>query len=184
MMTINVILGRIRYNIIGAHLPVAHCLIKPLGRFSKCVRQLCGKMILTRCGDNVNIYPKSSFSSKVELGNNSDIGLRCRLNGKVIIGNDVIMGPDVLVYTQNHNTSRSDIPIKYQGVTEEKSVTIGDGCWICSRVIILPGVHIGKNSVIGAGSVVTKDIPDYAIAAGNPAKVVRIRDGVHKDNAY
>jgi maltose O-acetyltransferase len=78
----------------------------------------------------------------------------------------------------------SDIPIKYQGVTEEKSVTIGDGCWICSRVIILPGVHIGKNSVIGAGSVVTKDIPDYAIAAGNPAKVVRIRDGVHKDNAY
>lgn len=168
-------IGKTLYALIGTHLPTAHCRIKFMGAFSKWFRAMCGKMILQKCGTNVNIYPKAGFSSSVELGNNSDIGLRCRLNGKVIIGDDVIMAPDVAVYTVNHNTSRTDIPIKYQGITEERPVTIGDGCWICTRVIILPGVSIGKGCVIGAGAVVTKSIPDYCVAAGNPAVIVKKR---------
>ena len=160
------------------HLPVAHCIIKPIGKFSKAFRALCGRMILTRCGHNVNIYPKAKFSSKVELGDNSDIGFEAKLNGKVIIGNNVIMGPEVHVYTTNHNTSRIDIPIKYQGNTEERPVFIGDDSWICERVIILPGVHIGKGCVVAAGAVVTKDVPDYAVVAGNSAKVVKLRTGI------
>lgn len=133
-------------------------------------------MILEKCGTNVNIYPGASFSSSVELGDNSDIGLRCRLNGKVIIGQNVIMAPEVLMYTVNHSTSRTDVAIKYQGTTEMKPIFIGDDSWICARAIILRGVHIGKGCIIGAGAVVTSDIPDYAVATGNPAQVIKYRN--------
>ena len=85
------------------------------------------------------------------------------------------MGPDVAMYTVNHKADRTDIAIKYQGVTKERPITIGDGCWICSRAIILPGVSIGEGCIIGAGAVVTKDMPPYSVVAGNPAKVVKSR---------
>ena len=175
MKKLKVFIGRVLFALIGSHLPVAHCFIKPIGIFSKNFRQLCGKLILAKCGDNVNIYPKSTFSSSVELGNNSDIGLSCRLNGKIIIGNDVIMGPEVLFYTQNHNSLRTDVAIKYQGNTIEKPIEIGDGSWIGARAIILPGVRIGIGAIIAAGAIVTKDVPDYSIVGGNPAKVIKNR---------
>ena len=167
------IIGRVLYFFIAQHLPVAHCWIKPIGKISKYIRMCCGKLILEHCGDNVNIYPKAEFSSSVELGDNSDIGSKAKLNGKVIIGNDVIMGPEVIVYTSNHAFDRLDIAIKYQGNTEIRPVIIGDGCWIGARTIILPGVKIGKNSIIGAGAVVTKNVPENAIVGGNPAKIIR-----------
>lgn len=169
------LLGKILYSSIGNFLPVAHFYIKPIGNLAKNIRQICGKLILKQCGENVNIYPKASFSSKVILGNNSDIGYKARINGEVHIGDNVIMGPEVIIYTNNHNISRKDIAIKYQGVTETKPVIIGDDCWIGARSIILPGVVIGKGSVIGAGAVVSKNIPDFAVAVGNPIKIVRIR---------
>lgn len=168
------ILGRFLFTA-GFFLPSAHFIIRPIGLFAKNYRQLCGKMILDHCGNNVNIYPGAQFSSSVELGNNSDIGHKCRLNGKVIIGNNVIMGPEVVVFTSNHITDRTDIAIKYQGSTSIDPVVIGDDCWIGSRAIILPGVKIGKGAVVGAGAVVTKDIPDFAIVGGNPARVIKIR---------
>lgn len=176
-MSIKRLIGHLLYAAIGTHLPAAHCVLKPVGSASKKFRQLCGKLMLEKCGDNVNIYPKAKFSSKVELGNNSDIGYAARLNGKVIIGNDVIMGPEVVIYTTNHRTDRVDIPIKYQGTTEEKPVIIGDGCWICARTILLPGVSIGEGCIVAAGAVVSKDAPPYSVVAGNPAKVVKCRNG-------
>lgn len=165
--------GRAIYFTLGTIFPVAHFPI--LGRIGKTVRAIAGKLIIEKCGKNVNIYPGASFSSKVELGDNSDIGLRCRLNGKVIIGQNVIMAPEVLMYTVNHNTINKEIAIKYQGTTEMKPIYIGDDSWICARAIILPGCHIGKGCVIGAGAVVTGNIPDYALAAGNPARVIKYR---------
>ena len=176
MKKIRVIIGRILYGVIGTHMPVAHCFIKPVGWIAKMIRQISGQLILCKCGKNVNIYPKAKFSSQVELGDNSDIGLYARLNGKVVIGNDVIIGPELLVYTQNHNISKTDLAIKYQGVTEQEPVYIGDGCWICARAIILPGVRIGKGVVVAAGAVVTKDVPDYSVVAGNPARIVKRRE--------
>ncbi|WP_224375496.1 acyltransferase [Clostridium perfringens] len=172
---IKIIIGRIFYNILGKNLPVAHCPIKSIGSFSKWVRQKCGQLILESCGYNVNIYPKAKFSSRVEIGDNSDIGYKARLNGKVVIGEDVIMGPEVIVYTTNHKINSIQVAIKYQGNTDEKQVKIGDGCWIGARVIILPGVTIGKGVVIGAGAVVSKNIPDYAVVVGNPAKIIKFR---------
>lgn len=173
MISFKKVIGRILYLVIGKHLPAAH--IKPLGKFSKRFRAFCGKCILEKCGENVNIYPKSEFSSSVELGNNSDIGYAARLNGKCIIGNNVIMGPEVVVYTTNHQSDSIEIPIKYQGNTEERPVVISDGCWICARCIILPGVTIGEETIVAAGSVVTKDAPPFSIIGGNPAKVIKMR---------
>lgn len=124
----------------------------------------------------INIYPKAQFSSKVELGSNSDIGLAARIQGKCIIGDNVMMGPEVMIWTMNHKTSDWSVPMMYQGSEEEKPVIIGNDCWIGSRAIILPGVTIGNGVIIGAGAVVSHDIPDYAVAVGNPAKVVKYRN--------
>jgi len=87
-----------------------------------------------------------------------------------------MMGPDVMILSRNHNYDKVDIPIKLQGNAEEQPVIIENDVWIGARVIILPGVHIGKGVVIGAGAVVAKDIPNYSITVGNPARVVRMRD--------
>lgn len=175
MSKIKVAFGRVLFKTLGNLLPQAHSRVRFLGKMGKNIRQQCGKLILAECGNNVNIYPKSSFSSKVHLGDNSDIGYKAQITGTCYIGKDVIMGPDVVIWTTNHQTDNLDIPIKYQGTTEEKPVTIKDGCWICNRVIILPGVTIGEGTIVGAGAVVSKDIPDYAVAVGNPAKVVKYR---------
>ena len=85
------------------------------------------------------------------------------------------MGPECIIYTRNHAFSRTDIPMREQGFSEEKPVYIGDDVWIGGRVTILPGVHIGKGAIVGAGAVVTKDVPEYSIVGGNPAKIIRFR---------
>lgn len=115
------------------------------------------------------------ITSTMEIGDRSGVGINARINGKVIIGKDVMMGPECTIYTQNHLFDRLDIPMNKQGVSVEKPVIIGDDVWIGGRVTILPGVHIGNGAIIGAGAVVTKDVPDYAIVGGNPAKILKYR---------
>ncbi len=176
-----ILLGRFLMSLIGNHLPQAHFRIKFIGRFGKSFRAMCGKLIMKRCGKNVNIYPRALISPDVELGDGSDIGLRAQIHGKTIIGKDVIMAPDVCIYTQNHKIDSLDIPIKYQGSTPEQAVYIGDGAWIGARAIILPGVHIGDGAVVGAGSVVTKNVPDLAIVGGVPARVLKSRRDIKED---
>ncbi len=86
-----------------------------------------------------------------------------------------MMGPDVVILTQNHKFDRLDIPMLDQGFKDEQPVTICDDVWIGARVIILPGVTVGKGAIIAAGAVVTKDVPEYAIVGGNPARVIKMR---------
>lgn len=83
------------------------------------------------------------------------------------------MGPDVTILT--HNIERTDIPMGQQGMRVSE-VVIGNDVWIGMRVIMMPGVKVGDGAVIGAGSVVTKDVPDFAIVGGVPAKVIRYRN--------
>lgn len=83
-------------------------------------------------------------------------------------------GPNVAFYVSNHNTVNSGIPMKEQGY-HEADIIIEDDVWIGANSVITSGVHIGRGAVIGAGSVVTKSIPPYTIAAGTPAKVIKIR---------
>ena len=133
------------------------------------------KLMLPKCGDNVNIERNATFSIRTEIGNNSGIGVNAHFYGKVVIGDNVMMAPDCIIYVRNHESSRLDIPMCEQGSTEERPVVIGNDVWIGGRVIILPGVKIGDGAIIGAGSVVTKDVSEYDVVAGNPARVIKDR---------
>jgi maltose O-acetyltransferase len=138
---------------------------------------LCG-IIFKKCGKNVNVEKGAyfGFGSSVEIGDNSGIGINCHIYGPVSIGCDVMMAPDVVILTKNHKYDRLDIPMRLQGATEVKPVIIKDDVWIGIRSIILPGVEISKGVIVGAGSVVTKNIPEYAVVGGSPAKIIKLRN--------
>ena len=116
---------------------------------------------------------------RISIGNNSGIGINAFIQGPSSIGDYVLMGPDVQIYTRNHKYDRVDIPMYNQGESEIKKVNIGNDVWIGSRAIILPGVTIGDGAIIGAGSIVTKNVEPYAIVGGNPAKVIKYRNKVN-----
>lgn len=136
-----------------------------------------GGRLFDACGKNVNIERGADFGTGrgITIGNNSGLGINCKIRGPIDIGNNVMMGPDVCILTSSHNTSRIDIPMSEQGSLPKKKVTIGNDVWIGTRVIILPGVAIGDGVIIGAGAVVTKDVPDYAIVGGVPARIIKFR---------
>jgi acetyltransferase-like isoleucine patch superfamily enzyme len=92
---------------------------------------------------------------------------------QIVIEDKALIGAGVHIYVSNHRFSDVSKPIYDQGHEDVKPVIISTGCWIGANAIILPGVRIGKNAVIGAGSIVTKSIPDFAVAVGNPARVIR-----------
>lgn len=138
-------------------------------------RAFWGKKIVKNCGKKVNFERFSSFTPELSIGDYSGIGIKACINGPVTIGKNVMMGQEVIIYTTRHNDNRIDIPMMEQGMGQVLPVRIGDDVWIGGRVIILPGVTIGNGCIIGAGAVVTKDIPPYSVAVGVPAKVVRHR---------
>lgn len=166
------LIGYVCYYGFARFLPKSHAKIT---LFSKQIRYLCVKAMLPSVGKNVNIERGASFAMCLEIGDNSSLGVDARLYGPVKIGNDVMMGPEVYIYTYNHNFARIDIPMNRQGLEEGRPVIIGDDVWIGSRATILPGVRIGNGVIIGTGAVVTKDVPDYAIVGGNPAKILKYR---------
>ncbi|MDQ1284076.1 MAG: hypothetical protein QG620_424 [Patescibacteria group bacterium] len=106
----------------------------------------------------------------VFIGENSVI----RGQGGVTIGNDCLISPKVSILAVNHSFASADLLIKDQPL-DAKGIIIGDDVWVGGGATILDGVKIGRGSVIGAGSVVTKDIPEFSVAVGNPAKVVKSR---------
>ena len=108
----------------------------------------------------------------VIIGNRTKIGLSNTIIGPVTIGNDIRLAQNITVSGLNHIYEDINLPIHKQGVTTSP-IVIEDETWIGANVVVLAGVTIGKHSVIAAGSVVTKDIPPYSIAVGNPARVVK-----------
>lgn len=112
------------------------------------------------------------YGYNIEVGDNffANYNLTILDVAKVVIGNNVQIAPNVSIYTAGHPIHPDSRSSGYEyGIP----VTIGDNVWIGGDVVILPGVTIGSSSIIGAGSVVTKDVPEWVIAAGNPCKVVR-----------
>ena len=91
-------------------------------------------------------------------------------DGHIYVGDHVMFGPNVTIATANHPLEPEP---RAKGLQYNRDVFIGENAWICAGAILVPGVHIGKNVVIGAGSVVTKDIPDNTLAVGNPCRVIR-----------
>lgn len=142
---------------------------------AKWIRRVWGRMILEHVGDNVNIEHGACFTPDVCLGDGSGIGVDCEINGPVTIGKNVLMGPEVVVYTSNHRYEDPNVPIVMQGFSPAERVVIEDDVWIGRRVMIMPGCHIGTGSVLAAGAVVTRDVPEYSIVGGVPAKVIGTR---------
>jgi maltose O-acetyltransferase len=132
------------------------------------------KSFVNKCGKEIRVKRNADVSMFIEIGDYSELGTNSIIQSNTSIGNNVIMGPDVKIFTRNHKYDSVDIPIQFQGHTEEK-VTIGNDVWLGANVIITPGVNIGNHVIVAAGSVVTKDIPDFAIVGGVPAKVIKYR---------
>jgi acetyltransferase-like isoleucine patch superfamily enzyme len=114
-------------------------------------------------GENIVIRPGTMIFADPRPSN----------KGRVFIEDNVMLGSGVHIYVANHCYDSRDKDIIKQGFCIAKDTCIGKGSWIGANSILLPGVTIGKHSVVGAGSVVTKDIPDYCVAVGNPAKVIK-----------
>ena len=172
-------LSLVGYYGIARFLPNRPIMIGKRARAALCRR------IFRKAGKDINVERLAYFGlgREIEIGNGSGIGLRTAIwgidgRGELIIGENVMMGPEVVILTLNHVHSRTDIPMGLQGVTASR-IVIGDDVWIGTRVIILPGVKIGTGSIVGAGAVVTKDVPPYSVVGGIPAKVIKIRESRH-----
>jgi len=116
----------------------------------------------------------------VYIGDNSRIGIGNVVIGPVSVGNNVILAQNIVMSGLNHNYTNVNIPIYQQGETVA-TITIEDDCWIGANAVITAGVTIGKHSVIAGGAVVTKSVPPYCVAAGNPAKIIRRYNPATKD---
>ncbi len=133
-------------------------------------------------GRNVDIFvhpedPKSTeavieIGDHVHIGTNNIIGAR----RKIVIEANVLIGPHVMIGDHSHQYENIEIPIKFQPATEAGVVRIGRDSWIGANVFILPGVTIGRHAVIGANSVVNRDIPPYSVAVGAPVHVIKRYD--------
>ena len=125
-------------------------------------------------GENANIIPPFTcdYGCNVKVGNNTVInhsGVFLDTN-EINIGKHALIGPKSGLYGAIHPF---DVEARNEGIEKAKTINIGDGAWLGGKVTVVPGVSIGKHSVIGAGSVVTKDIPDDVVAVGNPCRVIR-----------
>ena len=129
---------------------------------------------------NPRIHPSASLrcGHNIYLGKNSHINQHCCVwaseNSKIVLGDDLLMGPGVKIYSSNHSIADNRIPMNRQPFIE-KDIIIGNDVWLGSNSVVVAGVKIGDSSVIGAGSVVTKDIPANTIAAGIPARPIKSR---------
>lgn len=116
------------------------------------------------------------LGESLTIGDHVGFAQNCfiEVRGPVKIGDNCIFASSVTMAAENHNFADPDVPIRLQGATR-KGITIGEDCWIGAKVSILDGVTIGKGCVIAAGAVVTKDVPDYTVVGGVPAKVLKSR---------
>lgn len=165
-------IGRALYVAIGKRMPLSGARVSfGARRF----RQFCAHLILDDCGKWVNIDKGATFATDIKLGQGAGIGANCSIPTGVSIGDRVMMGIDVLMFTNEHRHDDITIPMGLQGRTEVEPIVIEDDVWIGSRSLIMKGVRIGHGAIIAAGSVVTKDVPPYEIWGGNPAHFLKSR---------
>ncbi|WP_088331580.1 acyltransferase [Lacimicrobium sp. SS2-24] len=148
-----------------------------VGKLGRFLRFTCIKRLAGECGSHVNINRRAHIGNprSLRIGDFSGIGTNCRVANDTIIGRYVMMGPDVVIFSKGHYYSDTTKPMMFQGTTEACPVVIDDDVWIGQRVMIMPGVKVGQGAILAAGAIVTKDVPEYAIMAGNPAKQVKSR---------
>jgi maltose O-acetyltransferase len=163
------------YYFLATHLPVSY---RPYTfGLSRKIRYALCRHLFEQCGRNVNIEKGAYFGNgrRIIIGDNSGLGINSIIE-KATIGNNVMMGRDVIIMSSSHRYDNCNIPMIFQGGKPEEEVIIEDDVWIGHRAIILPGVRIGRGSIIGAGAVVTKDVPEFSIVGGVPARIIRNRN--------
>ena len=175
------IIGYTLYYGIGFYLPNRE--IPVVGRLCSWFRGCCFRLIFgSECGKLINIQRRAyfGFNNQISMGSHSGLGSNFHLqNTHLAIGKDVIIAPNVSVLGGGHCSTRTDIPIREQGVLPKSNLAVGDDVWIGRNVTILGKVkRIGNHSIIGACSVVTHDVPDYSVVAGNPARVIQQRNHI------
>ncbi len=165
------------YYCFAQHLPKST--VPVLGKTSKKIRVALCKHLFARCGEGVNIEQGAYFGNghDISIGNYVGLGKNFRMQNRIVtIDDELLMAEDVCFIGGNHNMDNTEIPIGKQGGSDKTPLHIAGDVWIGTRALILPGCkRIGHGAVIGAGAVVTKDVPDWAIVGGNPAKIIRYR---------
>ena len=123
-------------------------------------------------------YDGHKYTPNLVIGDNVNIGFffSAHCTDDLIIGNDVLISSFVMLTTQNHGIDPESTKSYQRQPLSSKPIRICDGVWIGEKVSVMPGVTIGEKSIIGANSVVTKDVPPYCIAVGNPARVIKQYD--------
>jgi len=148
-----------------------NCVLDAKGNEEPGVRVGAGTMI----GRNTSLSCKGGV---IETGENCNIGANCMLisETRLTLGNNVLIaGMCYIIAGGTHGFDRTDVPVVQQPIVSKGGVTFEDNCWIGANVTVLDGVTIGRDSIVGAGAVVTRSIPEFAIAIGVPAKVVKLR---------
>jgi maltose O-acetyltransferase len=161
------------YYSIGKHLPTSNF---PLGKLFTAIRAFFAKGFLKYMGSNVILEANIFFGDgrDIEIGKNSQINEGCWIRN-CKIENDVMIAPYVMILNYGHNINDITIPMIAQGVRNYPQTVIENNVWIGARSIILPGIKIRTGAVVGAGSVVTKDVEAFSIVGGNPAKFIKSR---------
>lgn len=164
--------GYIFYNFFAGILP--HYQLGRKWSIAKKLREFSVKLYIDFGGKEIDIGRRVKLSSQLRIGDRSSIGDFSFLQGKITIGNDVMIAPKCTLIADNHRYMDLNRPMNQQGV-EKSEICIEDDIWIGYGVTILPGVHIGTGAVCAAGAVVTKDVLPYCVVGGNPAKVIKRR---------
>ena len=168
-----------RYNILDAELEADRQKAKKLMRLYNQSEETPEQRVILQellgaFGEGSLIWPPyyCSYGKNTYIGDNVFINYMCTIldNNTVRIGNHAMIGPNVQIYTAAHDIQAET---RIQGWEVAKAIEIEENVWIGGGAIILPGVSIGRNSVVGAGSVVTRSVPSNTVVAGNPARVIR-----------
>ncbi|AZA75232.1 acyltransferase [Chryseobacterium indoltheticum] len=163
------------YKVFLVWMPSSTCPI--VGSVFRKLRFLCCRKIFLQCGKNVNIERGANFGSgfRLRIGDNSGIGINCTVPGNILIGKNVMMGPECYILSTNHSFDRVDVPMIEQGNTVQLDTIIEDDVWIGRQVIFTPGRIVKKGSIIAAGCVLSKNFSEYSIIGGNPSRIIKTR---------
>jgi acetyltransferase-like isoleucine patch superfamily enzyme len=137
-----------------------------------------GVVVQNDCWLNI-AYNNPDSPITIDIGEGTNIGRRCTISAanRIVIGKNVLLAPNVFIADTNHEYKHVGIPIMHQGITTHNNqVYIGDDTWIGINSVVVGNIRIGRHCVIGANAVVTKDLPDYCVAVGNPCRIVKVFD--------